>query len=261
MNRIDELFQRKKSGVFSVYFTAGFPQLNDTVKIITGLERAGVDLIEVGMPFSDPLADGPVIQESSTIALRNGMGLDLLFEQLKNIRQKAKLPLVLMGYMNPVLQYGVENFCRNAAACGIDGLILPDMPPEIYATQYKQLFDQYGLHHILLITPRTDEERIHFIDSLSGGFLYAVSSSSTTGNKEADAAQQDAYFHKISAMKLKNPVMIGFGISSHHQFENACKFASGAIVGSAFIRKLSLETDPLQEIISDFVIGIKPDQP
>jgi tryptophan synthase alpha chain len=257
MNRIDELFRQKKSGILSVYFTAGFPHLNDTVTVISALEQAGVDLIEIGMPFSDPLADGPVIQQSSTAALKNGMNICILFEQLRHIRSKVNIPLVLMGYMNPVLQYGAEAFCRDAASCGIDGLILPDMPPEIYETQYRYLFEQHGLHNILLITPRTTDERIGYIDALSSGFIYAVASSATTGNSETDVAAQQAYFRRIAALNLRNPVMIGFGISNRNQFENACQYASGAVIGTAFIRKIADASTDIENKISEFVSGIK----
>lgn len=253
MNRINQLFQHKKSGIRSVYFTAGFPNLNDTIDILCTLEKAGIDLVEIGMPFSDPLADGPVIQQSSTVALKNGMTITLLFEQLKNIRQKVNIPLVLMGYMNPVLQYGVENFCKMAAACGIDGLILPDMPAEVYEQHYQELFQKHNLHHILLITPRTSDDRIRYIDQLSGRFLYAVSSSATTGNVQQNKEGQEVYFKRLSQLNLKNPVLIGFGISNKEQLEHACQYAAGAVIGTAFIKQLSNSDKELPLRVRDFV--------
>jgi len=257
MNRLDLLFQQKKQAVLSVYFTAGFPGLNDTVEILQELELAGVDLVEIGIPFSDPLADGPVIQQSSTLALENGMSLSVLFEQLKNVREKINIPLVLMGYLNPVMQFGFDKFCQKAAECGIDGVILPDLPPEIFETQYKTIFDAHHLHPIMLITPRTSPERARYIDSLSRGFVYAVSSSATTGKIESDTLKQQEYFETIPQLKLKNPVLIGFGISNREKFNHACLYASGAVVGTAFIRKLAEKEGGLKEKISAFVRTIR----
>lgn len=251
MNRIEELFKTKKNQILSVYFTAGFPSLDSTVDTISYLQENGVDMIEIGIPFSDPLADGPVIQESSTVALANGMNLETLFKQLKGIREQIHIPLVLMGYLNPVMQFGIEKFCAAAQEVGIDGLILPDLPPEIYVQSYKQLFTQHGLKNILLVTPSTSDARIKELDALSEGFLYAVSSSATTGNKETDQTKQTSYFERLNGLNLKNPLMIGFGISSSAQFKNACKYASGAIVGSAFIRKVS-DSSNLKESVKEF---------
>ncbi len=251
-NRINKLFETKKENIFSVYFTAGFPNLNDTVQIIQELEKNGVDLIEIGIPFSDPTADGPTIQHSSEVALKNGMSLKLLFKQLENIRETIKIPLILMGYFNPVLQYGVEKFCNKCNEIGIDGAILPDLPLDEFEEHYKKQFEQNNLHNILLITPQTSEKRIHQIDDASEGFIYMVSSSSTTGaGKKVEDFHQD-YFERIKQMQLKNPRLIGFGISDHDTFANACKFASGAIIGSAFVK--SFDNDlPIAKSISSFV--------
>jgi len=252
MNRINKLFQDKQENILSVYFTAGYPNLNDTVEIIQQLEKNGVDLIEIGMPFSDPTADGPTIQRSSETALKNGMSLNLLFEQLKNIRSTVKIPLILMGYINPVYQFGVEKFCEKCAETGIDGVILPDMPLDEYEAFYKPVFEKHNVHNILLITPQTSEQRIRQIDAASSGFIYMVSSSSTTGaGKKVEDFQQE-YFERIIAMNLKNPRLIGFGISDRATFANACKNASGAIVGSAFVKALE-NNRSLEPTISEFV--------
>lgn len=251
-NRINELFETKKENILSVYFTAGHPNLNDTVEIIQQLEKNGVDLIEIGMPFSDPTADGPTIQRSSETALKNGMSLKLLFEQLKNIRETVKIPLILMGYINPVYQFGVEKFCEKCAETGIDGLILPDLPLDEYEAFYKPVFEKYNLHNILLITPQTSEERIRQIDQASAGFIYMVSSSSTTGSgKKVEDFQRD-YFERIQSMNLKNQRLIGFGISDRATFENACKYASGAIIGSTFVKAIDSEMK-IQAAVSQFV--------
>ncbi len=259
MNRIGELFSDKKKNILSIYFTAGFPSLNDTVRIIQLLEKSGVDMIEIGIPFSDPLADGPVIQSSSAKALQNGMNLHVLMSQLKEIRNTVKIPLVLMGYLNPVLQYGIEQFCKDAEVSGIDGLIIPDLPLDIYENKYHELFNRHNLNNILLVTPRTDEARIKKIDSLSEGFIYAVSSSSTTGNLKSGLLQLENYFQRLNKMNLKNPLMIGFGISNHKQFLHACQFASGAIIGSAFIKHLEQHTD-LEKSIPQFISAILNDR-
>jgi tryptophan synthase alpha chain len=255
MNRINILFETKKENIFSVYFTAGFPKLNDTVEIIQLLEKNGVDLIEIGIPFSDPTADGPTIQRSSEIALQNGMNLELLFDQLKTIRKSVKIPLVLMGYFNPVYQYGVERFCGKCAEIGIDGAILPDLPLSEFENEYKDIFAKHNLHNILLITPQTSENRIKQIDAACSGFIYMVSSSSTTGAGKKVEDFQQSYFERIQNMGLKNPRLIGFGISDNATFTNACKYASGAIIGSAFIK--SLQSDlKLEGSISRFVRDI-----
>ena len=240
-NRINQLFERKKENILSVYFTAGFPNLNDTVEIIQQLEKNGVDLIEIGMPFSDPTADGPTIQRTSEVALKNGMSLKVLFEQLKTIRESVSIPLVLMGYLNPVYQYGVEKFCQKCNEIGIDGTILPDLPLDEFEAEYKTIFEQNNLHNILLITPQTSEARVRQIDNASEGFIYMVSSSSTTGaGKKVEDFHAD-YFERIQAMNLKNHRLIGFGISDNATFANACKYASGAIIGSAFVSSFSKE--------------------
>lgn len=254
MNRIDQLFSNKGQNILNIYCTAGFPALNDTVAVVEALQQSGADMVELGMPFSDPLADGPVIQDSSTRAIANGMRLSVLFEQLKDFRSKVTIPVILMGYLNPVLQFGVENFCKACAAVGVDGLILPDLPMDEYENEYRPLFEKYGLHLIFLVTPETTEARIRKIDSLSKGFVYAVSSSSTTG-KNKDMAGQEAYFARLKAMGLKNPVLVGFGIRDKGTFQAACASSNGAIIGSAFVKAIENSTN-LQADIAGFVKGI-----
>ncbi|MDR1743777.1 MAG: tryptophan synthase subunit alpha [Dysgonamonadaceae bacterium] len=241
MNRIDQLFQQKKQGILSVFFTAGYPKLNDTVTIIESLEKNGVDLIEIGIPFSDPMADGPVIQASNTTALNNGISLKVLFRQLEGIREKASIPLILMGYLNPMMQYGFEKFCEQAAACGIDGMIIPDLPFAEYMDLYKATAEKNGLRVIMLITPETSDERIRLIDEHTSGFIYMVSSASVTGAKSAFGEKNLAYFRRVNTMNLKNPRLIGFGISNKTTFDAACKEASGAIIGSRFVSLLGSE--------------------
>ena len=253
-NRIQKKLEEDKK-LLSIYFSAGYPNLNDTVPIIEDLEKSGVDMIEIGLPFSDPLADGPTIQKSSTIALKNGMGTDLLFDQLKKIRKTVSIPLVIMGYFNPVLQYGVENFCKKCKETGIDGLILPDLPLDVYQEDYEPIFKKYGLINIFLITPQTSDSRIRQIDRASDGFIYMVSSASTTGAKQGFGEEQDAYFRRIAGMNLKNPQIVGFGISNASTFKQATKTAKGAIIGSAFIKMLSQNGT---EGIPDFIKTIKP---
>ena len=238
MNRIIELFNRKKQNVLSIYLTAGYPELNDTAQIICSLQKHGADMIEVGIPFSDPVADGPVIQGSSQKALANGMSLDLLFEQLKTIRLKCRIPLLLMGYFNPVYHAGIEEFLKSCSKTGIDGVIIPDLPMEYYRDEYSGLFEKYGVFNIMLITPQTPEKRIREIDRLSKGFIYMVSSYGTTGTREKFSQKQEEYFRRIAAMKLKTPCMIGFGVGNKSTWEIACKHARGAIIGSAFIKAL-----------------------
>lgn len=255
MNRIDQLFSNKSSNILNIYCTAGFPALNDTLTVVEALQQSGADMVELGMPFSDPLADGPVIQDSSTRAIANGMRISVLFEQLKGFRDRVSLPVILMGYMNPVLQFGVENFCKKCAETGIDGLILPDLPMDEYESQYRPLFEQYGLHLIFLVTPETSEARIRKIDSLSKGFVYAVSSSSTTG-KDKVMADQQAYFARLKSMQLKNPVLVGFGIRDKATFNTACANSNGAIIGSAFVKAIENSTN-LQQDILQFVEKIK----
>ena len=238
MNRINKKLQENKK-ILSIYFSAGYPSLNDTVKIIQDLEKNGVDMIEIGLPFSDPLADGPTIQESSTQALHNGMNTLVLFEQLKDIRKTVSIPLIIMGYFNPILQFGIENFCQQCAAIGIDGLIIPDLPVEVYATEYQATFEKYGLKNIFLITPQTTIERIHDIDTVSNAFIYMVSSASVTGSQTGFGSAQEQYFKRIAAMNLQNPQVIGFGINNKETFNQATQFAKGAIIGSAFIQDLT----------------------
>ena len=234
-NRIkSKLLEDKK--LLSIYFTAGYPSLNDTVQIIQDLEKNGVDMIEIGLPFSDPLADGPTIQESSTHALKNGMTTELLFNQLKDIRKSVSIPLIIMGYFNPMLQYGVEAFCKKCQEIGIDGLIMPDLPLDVYQSNYEAIFKKYGLLNIFLITPQTSEERIDHIDKASDGFIYMVSSASVTGSKSGFGKEQENYFERITAMNLKNPQIVGFGIKDAETFQQATKTAKGAIIGSAFIK-------------------------
>ena len=238
MNRINLKLEEHKK-LLSIYFTAGYPNLNDTITIIQDLEKSGVDMIEIGLPFSDPLADGPTIQASSTQALKNGMTTTILFEQLKDIREKITIPLILMGYFNPMLQYGVEIFCKKCAEIGIDGLIIPDLPVDVYNEQYKTTFEKYGLINVFLITPQTSVERINFIDSISNGFIYMVSSASVTGSQSGFADEQTNYFKRIADMKLKNPQIVGFGISNNETFAQATQYEKGAIIGSAFIKHLT----------------------
>jgi len=256
MNRIHKLFQDKGKDILSVYFTAGYPNLNDTEKIIIELEKAGADLIEIGMPFSDPVADGPVIQESSHKALENGMTVKLLFKQLENIRDKVKIPLVLMGYINPVMQYGFKNFCDMAEDVGIDGTIIPDLPFNLYEGKYKSIFESHNLLNIQLITPLTSIKRLQEIDDVSQGFIYMVSSSSTTGSQSANKEALEVYATKIKRANVQTPRLIGFGISDKASFQSACNFSSGGIIGSAFINAISQEGS-LSENIHEFVKKIK----
>lgn len=241
MNRIDKLFKEKKENILSVYFTTGFPKFEDTVEVIKTLEKNGVDLLEIGVPFSDPMADGPVIQSSGNEALHNGMSLKKLFEQLKDVRSVASLPLVMMGYLNPIMQYGFENYCKSAAECGIDGLIIPDLPFSEYIDSYKSVADKHGLHMIMLITPETSEERIRLIDENTSGFIYMVSAASVTGARSSFSETNLNYFRRVNNMNLKNPRLIGFGISNKETFDAACRESSGAIIGSKFISLLKSE--------------------
>ena len=240
--------------LLSIYFTAGFPDLGDTAAIIEKLQESGVDMVEIGLPFSDPLADGPTIQESSTKALKNGMTTDVLFEQLATIRQGTDIPLLIMGYFNPMMQYGIESFCQKCQETGIDGLIIPDLPVDVYHERYQEVFERYDLINVFLITPQTSEERIRFIDKISNGFIYMVSSASTTGAKNSFGSEQADYFEKISAMRLRSPQIVGFGISNQETFEQATQTTSGAIIGSAFIK--FLEENGVQDI-PRFVQGVR----
>ncbi len=238
MNRINQKLKEDKK-LLSIYFTAGYPDLNDTVQVIQDLEKSGVDMVEIGLPFSDPLADGPTIQESSTTALHNGMHTELLFEQLKDIRKTVQIPLIVMGYFNPMLQYGVEAFCKKCHEIGVDGIIMPDLPLDVYQNEYQAIYKKYGLVNVFLITPQTSDARIREIDEASDGFIYMVSSASTTGAKAGFGDTQEAYFNRISEMNLKNPQVVGFGISNAETFAHATQNAKGAIIGSAFIKHLT----------------------
>ena len=254
-NRLTELFQKKGKNLLNIYFTAGYPGVDDTCKIIKALDESGADMIEIGMPFSDPLADGPTIQKSSELALENGMTIKLLFEQLKSIRNEVSLPILLMGYLNPVLQYGIEAFCKKCAEVGIDGIILPDLPFDEYNERYKQIFEANNLSNVFLVTPQTSPQRLKKIDESTQGFIYVVSTNSTTGNSKSI---QDAkeYFESIQNANLANPYMIGFNIHDKETFEFATKYAHGAIIGSAFIKMLT-DSKNLETDIKSFISSIK----
>lgn len=253
MNRLNDLFNRKKENLLSVYFTAGFPKLDSTVEVIDALCHGGVDMIEVGIPFSDPMADGPVIQNSGTIALRNGMTLRTLLSQVKEARERnPEVPFIAMGYLNPIMQMGAENFFRNAKEAGIDAVIIPDLPFDTYMTEYKALSRAYDMPMIMLITPETSEERIHLIDDNCDGFIYMVSSASTTGAKDRFTEEQVAYFNKINNMDLKHARLIGFGISNKVTYDEACRYSSGAIIGSQFIKCLESNDTP-SEAVADLL--------
>jgi tryptophan synthase alpha chain len=255
MNSIQKLFQKKDTNLLSIYFTCGFPKLNDTTKVISSLEKSGVDFIEVGLPFSDPLADGPTIQESSQKALENGINLDIVFEQLMTIKETNKTPLVLMGYLNQLIKYGEDKFCQKVVDCGIDTLILPDLPMVEFENHYQQLFNTYGLTNVFLITPNTEEERIRKIDSYTKGFIYVVASSSITGAKGEISNQQIAYFERIQAMNLRSKLIIGFGISDKQTFNTACNYANGAIIGAAFIKDLDKNgVDQIGDFIKPIIV-------
>lgn len=253
MNRINKLFNRKQNGILSVYFTAGFPAADDTETIIEALAAQGVEMVEIGIPFSDPMADGETIQNSSQIALKNGMTLNKLFGQLKNIRQKVDIPLVMMGYLNPVMQYGIENFCRDCAETGIDGIIIPDLPFADYLRDYKPQADRYGLKFIMLITPETSEERIRLIDEHTDGFIYMVSTAATTGTQKKFGPKTLDYFHRIDGMGLRNPRLIGFGISNRDTFDAAQSAANGVIVGSGFIKALTASPDNIPKAVTQLL--------
>lgn len=254
MSRISELFEKKPQRVLNVYCTAGYPRPDSTLEVMKALQEAGADLIELGMPYSDPLADGPVIQASSAQALRNGMNLPRLFEQLQDFRKEIRVPVVLMGYLNPLLQYGFENFCKKAAEAGVDGLIIPDIPMYEYEREYRAIVERYGLDFIFLITPETSVERIRKLDELSSGFLYAVSSSSITGS-DKDFGAVEEYLQRLKGLNLKNPFLVGFGIRDRSSFEAACRHANGAIIGSAYIQALQNAED-IKQATSQFVKGI-----
>ncbi len=255
MSRIKELFEKKKKELVSIYFTAGFPTVDSTMQILSALQENGTDIVELGMPFSDPLADGPVIQHSSEVAIKNGMNLDLLFEQTKEMRKSISIPIVLMGYLNPLLQYGLDKFLKRAAENGFDALIIPDLPIREYEMQYKPLFEKHGLQNIFLVTPQTNEERVRHIDKISNAFIYLVSSASTTGAKDKFATEQENYFKRIASYKLNNPLLTGFGISNRQTFEQACKYTNGAIIGSAFIKALEKDNN-IKSVVSNFIHSI-----
>ena len=238
----------------NIYFTAGVPQLNDTAQIMRTIQSAGADMIEVGIPYSDPVADGPVIQKSDELALQNGMTIAKLFEQLKTVKDEINIPVILMGYLNPVLKFGFEKFCQECQASGVSGLILPDLPPIEFEKKYQKILEQYGINFTFLVTPETSDERILYLDSLSSGFLYAVSSSSTTGtNQEID---NDAYFKRLRSLNLKNPILIGFSIKNKTDFDKVAQHADGAIIGSAFV-KILLENQEWETKAAEFIKSIK----
>ena len=253
MNRINKTLNQDKK-LLSIYFTAGFPKLEDTVPILEQLQEAGVDMIELGLPFSDPLADGPTIQESSTQALRNGMTTDKLFTQLEGIRNHIHVPLIVMGYFNPMMQYGVERFCKRCQEVGIDGLIIPDLPADVYHEQYQSLFQQYGLLNMFLITPQTPDERIRYVDQVSEGFIYMVSSAATTGAQGSFGDTQQHYFQRIADMKLQSKLLVGFGISNEETYQAAIANSQGAIIGSAFIKYLEANGN---QSVEEFVKTIR----
>jgi len=255
MNRITQLFKEKKNNILSIYYTAGFPGIGDTVAIAEALEEAGADMLEIGFPYSDPVADGPVIQASSKLSLDSGMDLNLLFSQLKELRKKVTIPVLLMGYVNPVLQYGVENFCKSCVEAGVDGCIVPDLPMYEYEELYKDIFLEHGLSNIFLVTPQTSEERIRKIDALSNGFVYLISTSATTGQNLQVSDVTTTYFSRVANMGLKNPTMIGFGIRDKATFDSACKYANGGIIGTAFVSAIA--NGDLKANISEFMQRFK----
>ena len=257
MNRINQLFSSNPKDLLSIYFCAGTPTLEGTAEVIRALEKHGVNMIEIGIPFSDPMADGIVIQNAATQALRNGMSLKLLFEQLHNIRRDVKIPLILMGYLNPIMQFGFDNFCRQCAECGIDGVIIPDLPFKDYQEHFRNIAEQYDIKVIMLITPETSEERVHEIDEHTDGFIYMVSSAATTGAQKDFDSQKQAYFKKIQDMHLRNPRMVGFGISNKQTFDAACANSSGAIIGSRFVTLLNEAEGDAEKAITQLKEGLK----
>jgi tryptophan synthase alpha chain len=256
MNRINHLFSSKEKDLLSIYFCAGHPTLEGTAEVIKTLQDNGVKMVEIGIPFSDPMADGVVIQNAATQALRNGMSLKVLFEQLKDIRKTVTIPLVLMGYLNPIMQFGFEHFCKQCTECGVDGMIIPDLPFKDYQEHYRIIAERYNLRIIMLITPETSEERVREIDEHTDGFIYMVSSASTTGAQQDFDVQKRNYFKRIEEMRLRNPRMVGFGISNKATFKAACEHASGAIIGSRFVTLLEEEKDP-QQAITSLLNGLK----
>ncbi len=259
MDRIKQLFQNKEKNILSIYFTAGYPTLNSTTDIIKAISNAGADMIEIGISFSDPVADGITIQESSQIALKNGISLSVLFNQLQNIRQYTQIPLILMGYLNPILQFGMINFCKKAKECGIDGMLIPDLPISVFEDQYHHIFKEYGLKSIFMITQQTSEDRIRAIDNLSDGFIYMVTSAITTGNQISFTEKHLQYLNSIKELSLQNKVLAGFGISGKSEFDIVNKYVNGAIVGSSFIRHLTNSNKDLPSSIQDFIKSFKHD--
>lgn len=255
MNKLDATFASRKKHVLNMYCTAGYPQLESTEEVMLALQQHGADIIELGIPYSDPIADGTVIQQSNMTALANGISIKKIFAQLASLKDRMHVPVILMGYLNPVMQYGLDNFCRDAAAVGVSGIILPDLPLYEFESIYRPLFDKYNLSFIFLISPQTSSARIKKADKLSRGFLYAVSSSATTGNS-ADISAQESYFSRIQAMKLKNPVLIGFGIKDRNTFNTACKYAAGAIIGSAYIKALETSNN-INQTTADFIREVR----
>lgn len=256
MNRLNHLFNTKNNNLLSVYFTAGYPELNTTLDIAEALEKSGVDFIEIGFPYSDPVADGPTIQQSSQQSLDSGMTLSLLFNQLADLRKRVTIPILLMGYANPVVQFGVERFCQKAAEVGVDGVIIPDLPMYEYEALYQHIFEKYNLSNIFLVTPQTSEERIRKIDELTNSFIYLLSSASITGKAFQVSDQTDAYFKRIKDMQLKNPTIVGFGIAEHKAYSKACEYNNGAIVGSAFVKLLGSGPGYLDKV-NEFVKQIR----
>ncbi len=255
MQRIKQAFDKKKDGLLSIFITAGYPNLNDTIDILKNLESSGVDMVELGIPFSDPMADGPIIQEASEVAINNGMTLKLLFEQLQDLRDYVSIPVLLMGYLNPVMQYGYEEFCKSCKEVGIDGVILPDLPVYEYEEEYKDLFESHDLANVFLVTPETASERIFKLDELSNGFLYLVSSSSTTGKKDGINGTTE-YFERVKNMNLKSPTLIGFNIKDANSYETATRYSDGAIIGSAFIKALH-RSENLKKSVNNFIKSIR----
>lgn len=239
----------------NIYFTAGIPTLEDTAEIMKTIQNAGANIMEIGMPYSDPVADGPVIQEAHELALKNGMTIAKLFSQLKSVKDEIKIPVILMGYINPVLSFGFEKFCEECANSGVSGLIIPDLPPIEFEKNYQPILEKYGLNFTFLVTPETSEERIQYLDSLSSGFLYAVSSSSTTGNENKEVKNEE-YLNKLASINLKNPVMIGFGIKNKNDFEQVTEKSQGGIIGTAFV-KILLENKDWKEKAEEFIKAIK----
>ncbi len=256
MNRITQLFNTKQSGLLDIYFCAGYPHLDSTVPTLQALQDAGVDICEIGIPFSDPMADGPVIQTAATTALKNGMKLATLFDQLKGIRPGITMPLVLMGYLNVIFQYGFENFCKSCSECGIDGAIIPDLPFDVYMAEYKEIADRYDIKIIMLITPETSEERIRLIDQNTDGFIYEVSTDATTGAQDSYGPETIAYFKRIQDMRLNNPTLVGFGISNKATITAAQQYSAGAIIGSKFVRLLA-QCDTPQDAIARLKEALK----